>query len=107
MPRASRLATDLSANRMRESSPPEAMRARGLRSSPGLGESRNSAVSSPRSVHVEVSAEPLGAGTASGENATWNRVRSMASRASSAWTFFSRSRAAARRFLASWVALVR
>ena len=36
---------------IRDSSPPEAIRASGRSSSPGLGESRNSARSSPRSVH--------------------------------------------------------
>ena len=51
---------------MRESSPPDAMRASGRSSSPGLGETRNSAVSMPRArprglgelVVVEADVEP-------------------------------------------------
>ena len=38
----------LSASMMRDSSPPETMRASGRRSSPGLGETKNSAASMPR-----------------------------------------------------------
>ena len=45
---------------MRDSSPPEAIRASGRSSSPGLGDSRNSARSSPRSV------QPRGSTAASG-----------------------------------------
>ena len=45
---------------MRDSSPPEAIRASGRSSSPGLGESRNSARSRPRSVHSVGSDRGLG-----------------------------------------------
>src|SRR5438552_4095771 len=90
---SSRVATDFKARRMRDSSPPEAIRARGRSSSPGFGESRNSAVSSPRSVQTALSSSPA----TSGWNCTRKRVFSIASWPSSDCTFFSSSRAAARR----------
>ena len=48
------VASVLSASMIRESSPPETMRASGRRSSPGFGETKNSAASMPRAVHRSV-----------------------------------------------------
>ena len=69
-------ASVFSASMMRDSSPPDTMRASGRRSSPGFGETKNSAGRCPRSVHGA-----LGRGAAS--NRTSNRVRSIASSPSS------------------------
>ncbi len=71
---------------MRESSPPDAIRASGRRSSPGFGDSMNSAVSRPFSVQAEL--DELSTGMASGRKTTSNRVFSMARWPSSARTFF-------------------
>ncbi len=75
---------------MRDSSPPEAMRASGRSSSPGFGETRNSAVSIPRDVHAD-------SGGWFSLKRTSKRVRFMASSASVASSALANCVAAFRR----------
>ena len=79
-----------SASITRESSPPDAIRARGLRSSPGFGDRKNSALSTPRSPHSSAAL--------SGPNRTSKRQFGIASPASSPSTRFANDDAAACRW---------
>ena len=84
----------LIASMIRDSSPPDTIRASGRRSSPGFGETKNSAASMPRALHSD-------SGSAPSAKRTSNRVRSIASRESIATSRRANAAAARRRAFAS------